>query len=142
MQMGAANSFPIYPNQQLMNYLPYTGTVNAPRASMRMPNSVPYYPPQYPVISGEYPIGTDELSMSMAMPFDAIPQQVNDFSQLDLLQANNTTLSGDHINGTLSDCSGSDLSQSNSDREAPSIMTLQMNNLDSSRPPEGIVTQS
>ena len=151
MQMGAANSFPIYPNQQLMNYLPYTGTVNAPRASMRMSNSVPYYPPQYPMISGEYPIGTDELSMSMAMPFDAIPQQVNDFSQLDLLQANNTTLSGDHINGTLSgdhingtlsDCSGSDLSQSNSDREAPSIMTLQMNNLDSSRPPEGIVTQS
>lgn len=102
-----------------------------------MPNSVPYYPPQYSMISGEYPIGADELSMSMAMTFDAIPQQVNDFSQLDLLQANNT-FTGEHTNGILSDCSGSDLSQSNSEREEPSLMTLHMNNSDSSRPPEGI----
>jgi hypothetical protein len=138
MQMGTANSFHVYPNQQPMNYLPYTGTVNAPRGSMRMPNSVPYYPPQYSMISGEYPIGTDELSMSMAMTFDAIPQQVNDFSQLDLLQVNNT-FTGEHTNGILSDCSGSDLSQSNSEREEPSLMTLHMNNSDSSRPPEGIV---
>jgi len=162
MQMGATNGMYAYPQHQQvvpMNYLPYAGAVNAPLAPLRvpinmqqqdllyMPSSMGYYPsppsppPQYTMvpISGEYLAGTEELTMSMAMPFDATSQLVNDFSQLDLLPTNDS-LNGDLVNGgTMSERSGSDLSQSNSDAEPPSLMTLQMNsNAESSRPPEGI----